>query len=304
MWFPLTPLPPPPTPTPTATATAATPTATATAATPTATATAATPTATGATATPTATATGATATATGATATPTPTPTAVVVATPALCPTGEPTPGNYAVLAGSAVTLDTSTIFGNVGIWPGIGSVPHYTGSTAGVHGSLDDANAAAHAGQNTKDAAYSYAFGLVGSAAIIPADLGGQTLPAGVYKSNATTFAITTGTLTLDDGGNTNAVWIFLSEDTSAASLVTGTNTKVVFKNPGDNPCNVFWQSAGSPALGVGSTFIGSIMASTAITVAGPGTTVNGRLLADTAAVTLDGVTVNGCTCLNEATP
>ena len=130
-----------------------------------------------------------------------------------------------------------------------------------------------------------------------------GQILPAGVYKSAATTFKITSGNLTLDAGGDPNAVWIFLAESTGT-SLNTGTSTQVVFKDSVGNPCNVFWQLGGTATLGVGSTFIGSIMASTAITVAGPGTIVNGRLLADTADVTLDGVTVNGCTCLNEATP
>jgi hypothetical protein len=173
---------------------------------------------------------------------------------------------------------------------------PNYTG-TPTVTGSIDDSNANALNGQGIKVAAEGSAFALLGSATIIPDELGGQILPAGVYTSAATTFKITSLNLTLDAGGDPNAVWIFLAESTGT-SLNTGTSTQVVFKGGVGNPCNVFWQLKGTATLGVSSVFRGSIMANISITV-GTTATVNGRLLADTGSVSLDAVTVNGCVCL-----
>jgi Ice-binding-like len=54
-----------------------------------------------------------------------------------------------------------------------------------------------------------------------------------------------------------------------------------------GASPCNVFWQVTSSATLGSGSTFVGTIMAMTDITMAN-GVTVNGRALARNGAVTL----------------
>jgi hypothetical protein len=173
------------------------------------------------------------------------------------------------------------------------------------VSGFIDDSDAAALNGQAVKDAAELAAAAQIASATPIAPELGGVTLFPGVYKSTDTTFQITApNNLTLDANGISNPVWIFLAEST-ATSLFTGTSTQVVFKNGVGNPCNVFWQLAGTATLGVSSTFNGSIMASTSITV-GNNATVNGRLLANTGSVSLGspGVTVNGCTCAGEPTP
>jgi hypothetical protein len=168
------------------------------------------------------------------------------------------------------------------------------------VHGFTDIDNAAAMNGQAVKDAAELDAAGRAATT-ILP-ELGGRILGPGVYKSGATTFAITTGILTLDAGGDPNAVWIFQAESTGT-SLNTGVGTQVVLAG-GAVACNVFWQLAGTATLGGGSVFNGSIMASTSITV-GTTATVNGRLLANTGDVTLaTGDTVNGCACQGEPTP
>jgi hypothetical protein len=50
--------------------------------------------------------------------------------------------------------------------------------------------------------------------------ELGGLTLPPGVYKSTGATFKITNLDLTLDAKGDPNAVWIFQT----AAGLTVGT--------------------------------------------------------------------------------
>src|ERR1700676_2008399 len=115
--------------------------------------------------------------------------------------------------------------------------------------------------------------------------DLGGQTLAPGIYKSN-TSLAIT-GTVTLDGGGDPNAVWIFQI----ASTLITAGNSNVVLAGNA-SAHNIFWQVGSSATLGTGSTLNGSILALTSVTLT-TGATLNGRALASTGAVTLDTNTV-----------
>jgi hypothetical protein len=120
--------------------------------------------------------------------------------------------------------------------------------------------------------------------------DIGGLTLAPGIYKSN-TSLAIT-GTVTLDGGGDPNAVWIFQI----ASTLTTGGNSNVVLAGAA-SAHNVFWQVGSSATLGTNSTLNGSILALTAATLTTKAT-LNGRALVLNAAVTLDTnpVTVPAC--------
>jgi hypothetical protein len=120
--------------------------------------------------------------------------------------------------------------------------------------------------------------------------DIGGQTLAPGIYKSN-TSLAIT-GTVTLDGGGDPNAVWIFQI----ATTLTTSGNSKVVLAG-GAAAHNIFWQVGSSATLGTGSTLNGSILALTSATLT-TNAALNGRALVLNAAVTLDtnAVTVPPC--------
>jgi hypothetical protein len=97
------------------------------------------------------------------------------------------------------------------------------------------------------------------------------------------------TGNLTLDGGGDPNAVWIFqiVSSLTTAAG-----NSQVILSN-GGNSHNVFWQVGSSATLGTNTIFAGTIMAQASITLT-TGATLNGRALARTGAVTLDSNPVN----------
>ena len=115
--------------------------------------------------------------------------------------------------------------------------------------------------------------------------DLGGQTLAPGIYKSN-TSLAIT-GTVTLDGGGDPNAVWIFQI----ASTLITAGNSNVVLAGSA-SAHNIFWQVGSSATLGTGSTLNGTVVALTSITLT-TGATLNGRALASTGAVTMDTNTV-----------
>jgi hypothetical protein len=124
-----------------------------------------------------------------------------------------------------------------------------------------------------------------------VACDLGGLTLVAGVYDPEDCTLGLT-GTLTLNGQNDPNSVWIFQAP----SDLVTASSSSVVFIN-GGSPCNVFWQVTSSATLGSGSSFVGTIMALTSITIAN-GVTVNGRVLARNGTVTMINDTIGTSTC------
>ena len=131
-----------------------------------------------------------------------------------------------------------------------------------------------------------------------IAADLGGQTLKQGVYKS-ASSIGLT-GTLTLDGENDPAAVFIFQAGST----LTTATSSRVLLIN-GAQPCNVFWQVGSSATFGTTSDFTGSVLALTSIT-ANNNATFKGQLLARNGAVTLDNNTIlnDRCAAVATATP
>jgi hypothetical protein len=120
---------------------------------------------------------------------------------------------------------------------------------------------------------------------------LGGLTLMPGVYSSPA--IMDLTGTLTLNGGGNANALWVFQV----GSALNTASSSVVNVINTGAG-AGVYWvlpTTSGSATLGSNSTFAGNILANIAI---GPTTNVTdscGRLLTQTAAVTLAGTDTIG---------
>lgn len=124
-----------------------------------------------------------------------------------------------------------------------------------------------------------------------IATELGGSTLTDGVYDSAAGTFGIT-GTLTLNGQGNADSVFIFKM----ASTLITASASKVVLTNSAQG-CNVYWVVGSSATFGTSSTFIGNVLAYASITDDGS-STINGRLLASTGAVTLNNTTVIKQTC------
>jgi hypothetical protein len=164
------------------------------------------------------------------------------------------------------------------------------TGFPPGVlNGIFNLADATAATAKMDLTAAFIDAAGRTG-AVTIPTELGGTTLPAGLYNSTAGTFGIT-GTLTLDGKNNPNAVFIFQA----ASTLITAGSSKVVLVN-GAQANNVFWQVGSSATLGTFSIFKGNILAQASITVT-TGTVIVGRALTQTAAVTLDTDTINAAT-------
>lgn len=110
--------------------------------------------------------------------------------------------------------------------------------------------------------------------------DLGGQSLGPGIYY-DSTSFGITVNPLTLNGGGNPNAVWIFHAGST----LTTSANISLINSA---QAANVFWLVGTSATIG-GTSFSGSVLALVDLTM-GAGVTVDGRLLAPNGAVTLSG--------------
>ena len=213
----------------------------------------------------------------------------------ATAPVGLGTAGSFAVLAGTTVTnTGPSTISGDLGVSPGTA----VTGFPPGIvsNGTIHSADAVAAQAQSDLTTAYNDAAGRSPTASV-PAFIGaGSTLAPGVYKASSSLEV--GGALTLDAGGDPNAVFIFQAPST----LITDSASSVILTN-GAQACNVFWQVGSSATLGTTTTFEGNILALTSITLT-TGASVTGRALARNGAVTLDSNTVNASACLAGGVP
>ena len=197
--------------------------------------------------------------------------------------------GSFAALAGSTVTsTGLTTLNGDLGVSPG----SSLTGFPPGkVNGTIHATDPTAAQAQADLTAAYNDAAGRTPPIAL-PADVGGKTLTPGVYKTGATPALGLTGALTLDGQGDPNAVFVF--QVGSALTTAVGSRVNLI---GGAQACNVFWQIGSSATLGTSSTFAGSILALSSVSM-NDGVTVNGRALARNGAVTLinDTITVPHC--------
>jgi hypothetical protein len=192
---------------------------------------------------------------------------------------------SFAVLAGTTVTnTGSSTISGDLGVDPGSAVTgaplvePPY---------STFAADSVALQAQTHLTTAYNQAAGEGPATILTSVDLTNLTLTPGVYQSPSDGGLTINGpqNLTLSGAG------VFIFQTGASQSLVTSTTSNVAYID-GASPCDVFWQ-VGSSATLDGPQFIGTVMASTSITV-GSGVTVIGRLLAGTGDVTLISDTIN----------
>jgi Ice-binding-like len=186
----------------------------------------------------------------------------------------------FAVLGASTVTCtNASAITGDVGVSPGTaitGFNPPCT-LTGALHAG-DGVAAQAHADLGI---AYDNLAAAVCEHNLTDQDLGGKTLAPGVYCFNKAVGV--TGALTLDGGGDSNAVWIFKV----GTAITTGTKASVVLAG-GGNPGNVFWKVGSSATIGTGTAFQGNLLAYASISLVS-GSSLVGRALALNAAVTMD---------------
>jgi ice-binding like protein len=129
-------------------------------------------------------------------------------------------------------------------------------------------------------------------------ANLGGLTLAPGIYATASGGFLITGSDLTLDAGGNANAVWIFQMANTLTVGAA-GAPRSIILAG-GAQPKNVFWRVGSSATINAagGGTMVGTIISSAATTFSTAGnpccTTLNGRALALNASVTMVNTVIN----------
>lgn len=197
------------------------------------------------------------------------------------------TADSFVVLAGAGITnTGPTTLNGDLGTYP----TTTITGtSSLTINGTNHHGDSVTQGAKSDLVTAYNTAAG-EGPTSPIAADLGGKTLNPGVYNSGSSIGL--TGTLTLDAGGDPNAVFVFQA----GSSLTTASGSHVSLTN-GAQACNVFWKVGSSATLGTGSTFRGTILALTSITVT-TGASVEGRVLARNGAVTLDHNTISKPSC------
>lgn len=199
-----------------------------------------------------------------------------------------------AVLGGSTVTnTGPSVISGDVSVSPGtaITGFPPGTVINGTIH-SNDASAIAAHAGAMS---AYNQLLAEMPTMNLTGTNLGGLTLLPGIYHFD--TAAQLSGILTLDTQGNPNAAFHFqigtalLADAASQISLLNG------------NTVNIFWQVGSSATLGVGSQFVGTIIADQSITL-NTNASLQGQALAINGAVTLDSNVITAPTPTPTPTP
>jgi len=204
----------------------------------------------------------------------------------------------FVVLAGSLISnVPTSAITGNVGLSPASGSLisgfggeeitgTTYTVDAAGPAGSVSDA-VGLTAAKGDLTIAYNDAAGRTSTDIVLLAgNIGGLTLTPGLYKSSGS-LEISSGDLTFDAKGDANAVFII-----QIASTLNTTSGRKVILSGGALASNIFWQVGTSATIGTTSVFKGTIMADQSISM-NTGATIEGRLFARIAAVTLKSNTV-----------
>ncbi|MDZ7715321.1 MAG: ice-binding family protein [Balneolaceae bacterium] len=209
------------------------------------------------------------------------------------------TSGDYVILAKTAINnVPTSAITGDLGLSPAATSfitgfaLTDNTGYATSdqVTGRVYAADMAAPTPSNLTTAvenmitAYNDAAGRPNPdfVELHTGDISGKTLSPGLYKWTNTVTAAVDVVLS----GGENDVWIFqIANNLSVSSDVNFT------LSGGAQAKNIFWQVAGEVTIGTGSHFEGIILSMTGITLS-TGASMNGRLLAQTAAI-LDGNTI-----------
>jgi hypothetical protein len=199
---------------------------------------------------------------------------------------------SFAALAGTALTATgPAVISGNVGVSPGtaVTGFPPAVVVNGQIYTSASSLAAPAQVGalgayNNLKGQACPSANNLSGK--ILGQTPGYLTLNPGVYCFD--TSVQINAILTLNDGGDPNAVFVFQIGTT----LTTASSAQVVMSS-GGRGTNVYWQVGSSATIGTSTSFRGNIIANTSITLTTSATTT-GRVFALNGAATIDSTSVN----------
>jgi hypothetical protein len=184
----------------------------------------------------------------------------------------------FGILAATPAVANSgpSDVTGDIGIWPASAITGFPPGTLTGTEYAGDTV---AQTAQGDLTTAYNYAAAAPGGA-ILTADIGGQTLAPGVYKTTSAQPSLgITGNLTLSGDG----VYIFQIVST----LTTAANNSQVILSGGATAQDVFWQVGSSATLGTTTTFEGIIMAQASVSL-DTGAILNGSALARTGSITL----------------
>ena len=188
---------------------------------------------------------------------------------------------SFSVLAGQTVTnLGSSTLSGDLGVNPGT-SITGFPPGLVLAPGSTHAGDAFAGQAETDVGSAYDVLANEACTSDLSGQNLGERTILPGVYCFSSE--ALLSGTLVLDAKWEANAIFVFQI----TSKLVTSSGASVRLIN-GANPCNIFWQVGSSATLAAGTSFTGSILALTSITLE-TGASLDGRALARNGAVTLD---------------
>lgn len=183
--------------------------------------------------------------------------------------------GNYSILAGlSATSVNNTTLGGSLGVSPGTTISGPYTVGGSTELGPLSNAAIA----QNDALSAFN---NLAGQGSDGTWSLNPNPAPGVWTDASSPVFS---GTLTLT--GDYADVWVFqISSDfTFTGSVVMAGNAQ---------PCNVYWQVARDATITVGSSFVGTLIASRDVTVVS-GASVSGRVISLNSSITTDGNTIS----------
>jgi hypothetical protein len=162
--------------------------------------------------------------------------------------------GNFDVGAGYAQTLGAGSTAGGIGVTNATA-----TAAMAAMKSAMTSSFAGAIGELNSAKTTLSAMGAGTGLAATMTVD---TTFKSGVYS--AASFSTTAGTtMRLDGQGQDNQIWVFNIADI----LSTGASSKIELVNAGKN-AQVFWNTNGYASLGASSTFLGTVLAETYISV------------------------------------